>query len=79
MSAVKKGQVSDSRLAILMKSAEETLDERGPVTVDRSGGGVWARGVFQGCREEPSGRLFFIGGDDRKKGSQMQMALFEWQ
>ncbi|XP_061899540.1 glycerol-3-phosphate dehydrogenase, mitochondrial [Entelurus aequoreus] len=40
MSAVKKGQVSDSRLAILMKSAEETLDMRGPVTVDRSGGGV---------------------------------------
>ncbi|XP_019126693.2 glycerol-3-phosphate dehydrogenase, mitochondrial isoform X1 [Larimichthys crocea] len=40
MSAVKKGQVSDSRLAILMKSAEETLDKRGPVTVDRSGGGV---------------------------------------
>ncbi|KAI3366075.1 hypothetical protein L3Q82_009903, partial [Scortum barcoo] len=29
MSAVKKGQVSDSRLAILMKSAEETLDQRG--------------------------------------------------
>ncbi|KAM8871458.1 glycerol-3-phosphate dehydrogenase, mitochondrial isoform 1-T2 [Synchiropus picturatus] len=40
MSAVKKGQVSDSRLAILMKSAEETLENRGPVTVDRSGGGV---------------------------------------
>uniref|UniRef100_A0A1A8LSP9 Glycerol-3-phosphate dehydrogenase, mitochondrial n=2 Tax=Nothobranchius pienaari TaxID=704102 RepID=A0A1A8LSP9_9TELE len=40
MSAVKKGKVSDSRLAILMKTAEETLDERGPVTVDRSGGGV---------------------------------------
>uniref|UniRef100_A0A3P8TT88 Glycerol-3-phosphate dehydrogenase, mitochondrial n=1 Tax=Amphiprion percula TaxID=161767 RepID=A0A3P8TT88_AMPPE len=40
MSAVKKGQVSDSRLAILMKTAEETLDKRGPVTVDRSGGGV---------------------------------------
>ncbi|XP_026218450.1 glycerol-3-phosphate dehydrogenase, mitochondrial isoform X1 [Anabas testudineus] len=40
MSAVKKGQVSDSRLAILMKTAEETLDMRGPVTVDRSGGGV---------------------------------------
>ncbi|XP_037123011.1 glycerol-3-phosphate dehydrogenase, mitochondrial isoform X2 [Syngnathus acus] len=40
MSAVKKGHVSDSRLAILMKSAEETLDMRGPVTVDRSGGGV---------------------------------------
>uniref|UniRef100_A0A8D0B6H2 Glycerol-3-phosphate dehydrogenase, mitochondrial n=1 Tax=Sander lucioperca TaxID=283035 RepID=A0A8D0B6H2_SANLU len=40
MSAVKKGQVSDSRLAILMKTAEETLEKRGPVTVDRSGGGV---------------------------------------
>lgn len=40
MSAVKKGQVSDSRLAILLKTAEETLDQRGPVTVDRSGGGV---------------------------------------
>ncbi|XP_028279982.1 glycerol-3-phosphate dehydrogenase, mitochondrial isoform X2 [Parambassis ranga] len=40
MSAVKKGQVSSSRLAILMKTAEETLDMRGPVTVDRSGGGV---------------------------------------
>ncbi|KAA8579422.1 hypothetical protein FQN60_006515 [Etheostoma spectabile] len=40
MSAVKKGQVSDSRLAILMKTAEETLENRGPVTVDRSGGGV---------------------------------------
>lgn len=40
MSAVKKGQVSDSRLAILMKTAEEGLDKRGPVSVDRSGGGV---------------------------------------
>lgn len=40
MSAVKKGQVADSRLAILMKSAEEKLNKRGPVTVDRSGGGV---------------------------------------
>lgn len=40
MSAVKKGHVSDSRLAILLKSAEETLEKRGPVTVDRSGGGV---------------------------------------
>lgn len=40
MSAVKKGQVSDSRLAMLLKTAEETLDKRGPVTVDRSGGGV---------------------------------------
>ncbi|KAM3856973.1 glycerol-3-phosphate dehydrogenase, mitochondrial-like [Diretmus argenteus] len=40
MSAVKKGQVSDNRLAILLKTAEESLDMRGPVTVDRSGGGV---------------------------------------
>ncbi|XP_048124111.1 glycerol-3-phosphate dehydrogenase, mitochondrial isoform X1 [Alosa alosa] len=40
MSAVKKGQVSDSRLAILMKTVEEGLDQRGPVSVDRSGGGV---------------------------------------
>ncbi|XP_030638116.1 glycerol-3-phosphate dehydrogenase, mitochondrial [Chanos chanos] len=40
MSAVQKGQVSDSRLAILMKAAEEGLDQRGPVSVDRSGGGV---------------------------------------
>uniref|UniRef100_A0A668W0K1 Glycerol-3-phosphate dehydrogenase, mitochondrial n=1 Tax=Oreochromis aureus TaxID=47969 RepID=A0A668W0K1_OREAU len=40
MSAVKKGHVSDSRLAILMKTAEETLDQREPVSVDRSGGGV---------------------------------------
>uniref|UniRef100_A0A8D3AKG0 Glycerol-3-phosphate dehydrogenase, mitochondrial n=1 Tax=Scophthalmus maximus TaxID=52904 RepID=A0A8D3AKG0_SCOMX len=40
MSAVKKGEMSDSRLAILMKTAEETLNKRGPVTVDRSGGGV---------------------------------------
>lgn len=40
MSAVKKGQVSVSRLAILLKSAEENLDKREPVAVDRSGGGV---------------------------------------
>ncbi|XP_069020327.1 glycerol-3-phosphate dehydrogenase, mitochondrial [Embiotoca jacksoni] len=40
MNAVNKGQVSDNRLAILLKTAEETLDKRGPVTVDRSGGGV---------------------------------------
>ncbi|KAG9340892.1 hypothetical protein JZ751_020085 [Albula glossodonta] len=39
MNAVKKGQVSDSRLAILMKTVEESLDQRGPVSVDRSGGG----------------------------------------
>lgn len=41
MSAVQRGQISDSRLAILMKAAEEGLDSRGPVSVDRSGGGVW--------------------------------------
>ncbi|XP_073707687.1 glycerol-3-phosphate dehydrogenase, mitochondrial isoform X1 [Garra rufa] len=40
MSAVQRGQISDSRLAILMKTAEEGLDLRGPVSVDRSGGGV---------------------------------------
>ncbi len=41
MSAVQRGYISDSRLAILMKTAEEVLDLRGPVTVDRSGGGFW--------------------------------------
>ncbi|KAI5108677.1 glycerol-3-phosphate dehydrogenase, mitochondrial isoform X2 [Silurus meridionalis] len=40
MSAVQRGQISDSRLAILLKTAEEVLDSRGPVSVDRSGGGV---------------------------------------
>ncbi|XP_068612403.1 LOW QUALITY PROTEIN: glycerol-3-phosphate dehydrogenase, mitochondrial-like [Brachionichthys hirsutus] len=40
MSAVRKGMVSGSRLAVLLKSAEESLDKRAPVTVDRSGGGV---------------------------------------
>ncbi|XP_042613837.1 glycerol-3-phosphate dehydrogenase, mitochondrial-like isoform X1 [Cyprinus carpio] len=40
MCAVQRGQISDSRLAILMKTAEEGLDLRGPVSVDRSGGGV---------------------------------------
>ncbi|XP_064183426.1 glycerol-3-phosphate dehydrogenase, mitochondrial isoform X1 [Anguilla rostrata] len=40
MNAVNKGQVSDNRLAILMKTAEESLDQREPVSVDRSGGGV---------------------------------------
>ncbi|XP_076118693.1 glycerol-3-phosphate dehydrogenase, mitochondrial-like [Alosa pseudoharengus] len=40
MSAVRKGQVSDNRLAMLMKTAEESLDQREPVSVDRSGGGV---------------------------------------
>uniref|UniRef100_A0A3B3RHL2 Glycerol-3-phosphate dehydrogenase, mitochondrial n=1 Tax=Paramormyrops kingsleyae TaxID=1676925 RepID=A0A3B3RHL2_9TELE len=38
MSAVQKGQVSDSRLAILMKTVEESLEQREPVSVDRSGG-----------------------------------------
>ncbi|XP_075036948.1 glycerol-3-phosphate dehydrogenase, mitochondrial isoform X2 [Mixophyes fleayi] len=40
MSAIQKGFVSSSRLAILMKSAEENLDQRDPIPVDRSGGGV---------------------------------------
>ncbi|XP_069081256.1 glycerol-3-phosphate dehydrogenase, mitochondrial [Pleurodeles waltl] len=40
MSAIQKGFVSSSRLAMLMKSAEENLDHRVPVSVDRSGGGV---------------------------------------
>ncbi|CAB1346697.1 unnamed protein product, partial [Coregonus sp. 'balchen'] len=52
MSAVKKGQVSANRLAMLMKTAEQSLDQtepleqrdpvdqREPVSVDRSGGGV---------------------------------------
>ncbi|MFT7808587.1 glycerol-3-phosphate dehydrogenase, mitochondrial isoform X1 [Arapaima gigas] len=40
MSAVQKGHVSDSRLAILMKTVEENLEQRDPVSVDRSGGGV---------------------------------------
>ncbi|XP_063070732.1 glycerol-3-phosphate dehydrogenase, mitochondrial-like [Engraulis encrasicolus] len=40
MSAVKKGQVSDNRLAMLLKTAEQSLDQRGPVSVDRSGGGL---------------------------------------
>ncbi|XP_029461381.1 glycerol-3-phosphate dehydrogenase, mitochondrial isoform X2 [Rhinatrema bivittatum] len=40
MSAVQKGHVSCSRLAMLMKTAEENLDQRDPIPVDRSGGGV---------------------------------------
>uniref|UniRef100_A0A8C5PW22 Glycerol-3-phosphate dehydrogenase n=1 Tax=Leptobrachium leishanense TaxID=445787 RepID=A0A8C5PW22_9ANUR len=40
MSAIQKGFVSSSRLAMLMKNAEENLDQRDPVSVDRSGGGV---------------------------------------
>lgn len=41
MSAVQKGRVSGSRLAILMKTAEENLDKRVPIPVDRSCGGLW--------------------------------------
>lgn len=40
MSAVQKGRVSGSRLAILMKTAEENLDRRVPIPVDRSCGGL---------------------------------------
>ncbi|XP_069838823.1 glycerol-3-phosphate dehydrogenase, mitochondrial [Dendropsophus ebraccatus] len=40
MSAIQKGFVSSSRLAILMKSAEENMDQREAIPVDRSGGGV---------------------------------------
>ncbi|XP_074072052.1 glycerol-3-phosphate dehydrogenase, mitochondrial [Macrotis lagotis] len=40
MSAVQKGMVSGSRLAILMKSAEESLGSRSPIPVDRSCGGL---------------------------------------
>ncbi|NWR42344.1 GPDM protein, partial [Regulus satrapa] len=39
MSAVQKGRVSGSRLAVLMKSAEENL-RRQAIPVDRSGGGL---------------------------------------
>lgn len=65
MSAVKKGHVSDSRLAILLKSAEETLEKRGPVTVDRSGGGVWAGGLGeQDAKKTTSCRMRRIWCDD---------------
>ncbi|TRZ14683.1 hypothetical protein HGM15179_012437 [Zosterops borbonicus] len=40
MSAIQKGRVSGSRLAVLMKSAEEKLRRRQAIPVDRSGGGV---------------------------------------
>ncbi|NWZ08468.1 GPDM protein, partial [Agelaius phoeniceus] len=39
MSAIQKGRVSGSRLAVLMKSAEENL-RRQAIPVDRSGGGL---------------------------------------
>lgn len=45
MSAIQKGRVSGSRLAILMKTAEENLDRRVPIPVDRSCGGLWVRAV----------------------------------
>lgn len=40
MSAIQKGHVSGSRLAVLMKSAEENLRRREAIPVDRSGGGL---------------------------------------
>ncbi|XP_009079801.1 PREDICTED: glycerol-3-phosphate dehydrogenase, mitochondrial, partial [Acanthisitta chloris] len=40
MSAIQKGHVSGSRLAVLMKSAEEKLRHRSVIPVDRSGGGL---------------------------------------
>ncbi|NXD84238.1 GPDM protein, partial [Halcyon senegalensis] len=40
MSAIQKGHVSGSRLAVLMKSAEENLRRRAVIPVDRSGGGL---------------------------------------
>ncbi|KAM4897822.1 GPDM protein, partial [Sylvia borin] len=40
MSAIQKGRVSGSRLAVLMKSAEEKLRRRQAIPVDRSGGGL---------------------------------------
>uniref|UniRef100_A0A8B9ZGS6 Glycerol-3-phosphate dehydrogenase n=1 Tax=Anas platyrhynchos TaxID=8839 RepID=A0A8B9ZGS6_ANAPL len=40
MSAIQKGHVSGSRLAVLMKTAEENLGQRVVIPVDRSGGGL---------------------------------------
>ncbi|XP_020860520.1 glycerol-3-phosphate dehydrogenase, mitochondrial [Phascolarctos cinereus] len=40
MSAIQKGMVSGSRLAVLMKTAEESLGSRAPIPVDRSCGGL---------------------------------------
>ncbi|EPQ03417.1 Glycerol-3-phosphate dehydrogenase, mitochondrial [Myotis brandtii] len=40
MSAIQKGRVSGSRLAILLKTAEENLEGRVPIPVDRSCGGL---------------------------------------
>ncbi|EPY75905.1 glycerol-3-phosphate dehydrogenase, mitochondrial precursor [Camelus ferus] len=53
MSAIQKGRVSGSRLAILMKTAEENLDRRVPIPVDRSCGGLYPCSAqvraFTGC------------------------------
>ncbi|KAG7236182.1 hypothetical protein INR49_001292 [Caranx melampygus] len=85
MCAVKKGQVSDSRLAILMKTAEETLDKRGPVTVDRSGGGggdasrteASAYALIEKCKDDGGGRGW--GGlereGERKAGDELQVGF----
>ncbi|NXH19160.1 GPDM protein, partial [Bucco capensis] len=40
MSAIQKGHISGSRLAVLMKTAEENLHRRAVIPVDRSGGGL---------------------------------------
>lgn len=40
MSAIQNGSVSGSRLAILMKTAEENLCRQNPIPVSRSGGGL---------------------------------------
>uniref|UniRef100_A0A8D0GPQ4 Glycerol-3-phosphate dehydrogenase n=1 Tax=Sphenodon punctatus TaxID=8508 RepID=A0A8D0GPQ4_SPHPU len=40
MTAIQKGYVSGSRLAVLMKAAEENISQRERISVDRSGGGL---------------------------------------
>nr|XP_056717117.1 glycerol-3-phosphate dehydrogenase, mitochondrial isoform X1 [Euleptes europaea] len=40
MNAIQKGQVSGSRFAVLMKTAEENICQRNAISVDRSGGGL---------------------------------------
>ncbi|XP_054827497.1 glycerol-3-phosphate dehydrogenase, mitochondrial [Eublepharis macularius] len=40
MNAIQKGYVSGSRLATLMKTAEENICQRNVISVDRSGGGL---------------------------------------
>uniref|UniRef100_A0ACB8G166 Glycerol-3-phosphate dehydrogenase n=1 Tax=Sphaerodactylus townsendi TaxID=933632 RepID=A0ACB8G166_9SAUR len=41
MNAIQKGYVSGSRLAVLMKTAEENICQRNVISVDRSGGGLF--------------------------------------